>query len=96
MSISVKNIIVTIDGVPSSGFDLTLNDVMWRLDNFTLFQSLLSCNTLSFSMHKGPEESMEEARFTLCSQLIGKEITLSLDTDNIEIEIGRASCRERV
>lgn len=84
MSISVKNISVTIDGTPSSGFDLTLDGVMWRLDNFTLCQSLLSYNTLSFSMHKGPEEGEEETRFTLCSQLIGKEITLALDTDNIE------------
>lgn len=84
MSISVKNITVTIDGTSSSGFDLTLDGVMWRLDNFTLCQSLLSYNTLSFSMHKGPEEGEEEPRFTLCSQLIGKEITLALDTDNIE------------
>lgn len=84
MSISVKNITVTIDGTSSSGFDLTLDGVMWRLDNFTLCQSLLSYNTLNFSMHKGPEEGEEEPRFTLCSQLIGKEITLALDTDNIE------------
>ena len=84
MSISVKNISVSIDGTPSSGFDLTLDGVMWRLDNFTLCQSLLSYNTLNFSMHKGPEEGEEEPRFTLCSQLIGKEITLALDTDNIE------------
>lgn len=84
MSISVKNITITIDDVKSTGFDLTIDDETWRLDDFTLHQSLLSYNTLCFNMHKGPKEDDKEARFTLCSQIIGKEITLSLDTDNIE------------
>lgn len=84
MSISVKNIAVTIDGTASSGFDITLDGTMWRLDNFLLSQSLLTYNTLSFNMHKGPEEDVEETRLSLCSQLIGKEITLTLDTENIE------------
>jgi len=84
MSISVKNITVTIGNARSSGFDLTLDGEKWRLDDFTLHQSLLSYNTLYFNMHKGPKEDDREARFTLCSQLIGKEITLSLATDNIE------------
>lgn len=84
MSITVKNIAVTIDGIASSGFDITMEDVMWRLDNFSLMQSLLSYNTLTFNMHKGPEEGLEETRHSLCSQLIGKEITLALETDNIE------------
>lgn len=84
MSISVKNITVIIDDVKSSGFDLTFDGEMWRLDDFTLHQSLLSYNTLCFNMHKGPKEDDKEARFTLCSQIIGKEISLSLDTDNIE------------
>lgn len=84
MSISVKNITVTIDDAKSSGFDLNYDGETWRLDDFSLHQSLLSYNTLSFSMHKGPREDDKEARFSLCSQLIGKEITLNLDTDNIE------------
>lgn len=84
MSISVKNITVTIDDVKSSGFFLNLDGEMWRLDNFTLHQSLLSYNTLCFNMHKGPKEDDKEARFALCSQIIGKEITLSLDTYNVE------------
>ena len=84
MSISVKNITVTIDDVKSSGFDLIFDGEMWRLNDFTLYQSLLSYNTLCFTMHKGPQENDKEAKFSLCSQIIGKEITLSLDTDNIE------------
>ncbi len=84
MSISVKNITVNIDGNPSSGFYIPLDDTKWRLDNFTLYQSLLTYNTLSFSMHKVPEESINETKFAVCGQLIGKEITLSLETDNVE------------
>ena len=84
MSISVKNISVTIDGTSSSGFDITLEGVMWRLDNFSLFQSLLTHNTLNFRMHKGPAEGIEEPKLSLCGLLIGKEITLTLETDNIE------------
>jgi Rhs element Vgr protein len=84
MSISVKHITVTIDDVKSSGFDLNIDGEIWRLDDFTLHQSLLSYNTLCFNMHKGPKEDDKEAKFLLCSQIIGKEITLSLDTDNIE------------
>lgn len=84
MSISVKNISVKIDGVNSSGFDIYIGNTQWRLDNFTLYQGLLTPNTLTFTLHKGPEEDIEEAKFSLCSQLIGKEVELSLDTDIIE------------
>ena len=84
MSISVKNISVSIDGTPSSGFYIPLDDTKWRLNNFTLFQSLLTYNTLSFSMHKVPEESPNETKFSVCGQIIGKEITVSLETDIVE------------
>ncbi len=84
MSISVKNISVSIDGIPSSGFYIPLDDTKWRLDNFTLFQSLLTYNTLSFSMHKVPEESPNETKFSVCGKIIGKEITVSLETDIVE------------
>ena len=84
MSISVKNISVKIDGIPSSGFDIVIGNTQWRLDNFSLYQGLLTYNTLTFNLHKGPEEDIEETKFSLCSQLIGKEIELALDTDNIE------------
>lgn len=86
MSISIKNIAVAIDGTKSTGFCISLDGSAWRLDNFTLSQSLLSPNSLSFTMHKGPEENMNEALFTICGQIIGKEITISLETDSIEME----------
>ena len=84
MSISVKNISIAIGGTTSSGFDIDLDGAKYRLDNFTLYQSLLAHNSLSFSMHKGPEEEINEAMFSVCGQIIGKEITLNLQTDNIE------------
>jgi len=44
----------------------------------------LSYNSLSFSMHKGPEENVDEALFSVCGEIIGKKITVSLETDSIE------------
>lgn len=84
MSISVKNISIAIGGTTSSGFDIDLDGAKYRLDNFTLYQSLLAHNSLSFSMHKGPDEEINEAMFSVCGQIIGKDITITLQTDNIE------------
>ena len=84
MSISVKNISIAIGGTASSGFDIDLDGTKYRMDNFTLYQSLLTHNSLSFSMHKGPDEEINEAMFSVCGQIIGKNITVTLQTDNIE------------
>ena len=84
MSISVKSISIAIGGTISSGFDIDLEGTKYRMDNFTLYQSLLTHNSLSFSMHKGPDEEINEAQFSVCGQIIGKDITITLQTDNIE------------
>ena len=84
MSISVKNISIAIGGTASSGFDIELEGTKFRLDNFSLYQGLLTHNSLSFSMHKGPDEEINEAQFSVCGKIIGKEITVTLQTDNIE------------
>ena len=82
MSISVKNISISIDGVKSNEFDIELEGVKWHLDNFSLFQSLLAPNSLSFTMHhNNPRE--DENIFKVCGQIIGKEITVSLETEII-------------
>ena len=70
MSISVKNISVSIDGIKSNEFDIELEGITWHLDNFSLLQSLLSPNSLSFTMHKGPEEDINEALFAVCGHFI--------------------------
>lgn len=84
MSISVKNISINIGGTTSSGFDIDLDGARYRLDNFSLYQSLLTHNSLSFSMHKGPDEEINEAMFSVCGEIIGKDIAVTLQTDNIE------------
>lgn len=84
MSISVKSIRLTIGDDESSGFFIDLDDTQYRLDDFVLSQELLSHSILSFSMHKKPEEHINEALFSVCGQIIGKSVTLSLQTGNIE------------
>lgn len=84
MSISVKNLTAAINGTKSNGFCIELDGTRWRLDNFTLCQNLLSPNTLSFSLHKEPDERINEISFNICGLIIGKEVSVSLETDSIE------------
>lgn len=86
MSISIKNISVAIEGTKSTGFCIELDGTKWRLDNFMLSQSLLSPNMLSFSLHKEPDERINEISFNVCGAIIGKEVSLSLETESIEKE----------
>lgn len=86
MSTSIRNISVAIDGTKSSGFCIELDGTRWRLDNFMLSQSLLSPNTLSFSLHKEPDERINEVSFNVCGAIIGKEVLVSLETESIEKE----------
>lgn len=95
MSISVKNITVSIDGTSSQMFYIKLEGKSWYMENFSLYQSLLTYNSLSFSMHTDPLEDQSEPRFTICSYLIGKEITLTLQTDNIEKASKLSSSEEK-
>lgn len=83
MSITVKNISISIDGIKSSEFDIELEGTTYHLDNFSLVQNLMSPNTLSFTMHKGPEEELQEPQFSICGYIIGKEIEISLQTEII-------------
>ena len=85
MSISIRDISISIGGNVSTKFEIELDGVKYRLDHFTLRQALLSPNTLSFTVHKaGPEEDISETEFALCGYLVGKDISLSLMTDNVE------------
>ncbi|WP_455663851.1 type VI secretion system Vgr family protein [Phocaeicola sp.] len=85
MSISIKNITISIGEARSSQFNIELDGTFYRLDNFALYQSLLSPNSLSFTMQKGPDEDINEVLFSVCGQIIGKEIIILLETDNIEM-----------
>ena len=84
MSSTIKNFTLSIDGVSSLGFNLELDGIVYRLDSFKLHQSLLRHNTLSFRMHKGPKEDINEVMFTVCGEIIGKEVSMVLQTENFE------------
>ena len=84
MSISVKNISLSINGTQSEQFLIEIEGAKYRIDNFTLCQQLLVPNTLSFMLRKDPEEDISEIQFTACSAIIGKDVTLTLQTDAIE------------
>jgi Rhs element Vgr protein len=87
MSISIKNITISIDGTLSKKFKIDIDGARYNLDDFKLTQQLLKPNTLTFTMHKNPEEDISEPQFTACSSIIGKPITLDIQTDSTEREI---------
>ena len=80
MSITVKSISVSIGGTSSNGFNLSLAGGKYHLDNFSLYQRLLTSNTLSFTMCKDPDEGVGDPQFTACGELIGKDVVLRLST----------------
>ncbi len=85
MSISIRDISISIGGNVSTKFDIEIEGIKYKLDNFSLRQQLMAPNTLSFSVRKAdPDEDISEAEFALCGQLIGKDISLSIMTDNVE------------
>ena len=76
-----------IDGTPSTMFDIRIGEFgNWHMENFSLSQSLMQCNTLTFSMHSDPNELPSEAMFSVCSFLLGKPLTLFLQTSFVELE----------
>lgn len=81
MSISVKSISLSIDDIKSSEWNITL-DAKYHLDNFSLRHSLLCPSSLSFSLNRDPDETATDPRFNVCGQIIGREICLSLETEN--------------
>ena len=84
MSISIKNIFVAIGGTASSKFNIELGGAKYRLDDFEFRQNMLSFNTLTFSMLKSPDEDINETMFAVCGDIIGKDVTVTLQTDDIE------------
>ena len=87
MSISVNNIKVSVAGVDSNGFKIDIGGAKFRLDNFKLTQKLLSPCQLSFSLRKDPEEDISEIQFSACAAIIGKEVKLTLQTEEMEKQL---------
>lgn len=84
MSISVKNIAVSIDGTPSEQFYIKLYDNLFLMESFSLTQHLLEPCFLSFDLHKDTEESIDDINFNVCANIIGAHITLLLQTESTE------------
>lgn len=84
MSTTVSGLSLTIDGFRSEGFLIDIEGVLFKADDFTLTQCLMQPNTLRFRMRKGPMEDEAEPQFTTCSSIIGKDISLRLETHNFE------------
>ena len=76
MSISVKNIALSVNGTPSNQFNIELDGAKYTLDNFKITQKLLEPCRLEFVLRKAPEEDINEIQFTTCSSIIGKDVTL--------------------
>lgn len=87
MSISVKNISLSVNGTPSNQFKIELDGGKYRIDELRLIQKLLEPCKLKFKLRKDPEEDISEIQFTACGSMIGKSCTLSLQTDSVEQEI---------
>lgn len=84
MSTTVSRLILTIDDAKSDNFLIEVGGELFKLDNFVLTQSLMQPNTLRFIMRKGPREDGSEPQFKTCGDIIGKDVTLILETSNLE------------
>lgn len=84
MSTIVSRFSLTIDNAKSEGFLIEIDGDLFQIDNFVLTQSLMQPNILHFRMWKGPKEDGSEPQFKTCGQIIGKDISLSLETENFE------------
>ena len=91
MSISVKNIAVSIGGTNSDKFKIKLDGALYHLDNFRMEQRLLHPVSLSFTLFKDPIEDIKEPQFSICKNLIGQEVKLTLQTEPMEKEISNAN-----
>lgn len=84
MSTTVSRFTLTIDDAKSEGFLIEVGGELFKLDNFVLTQCLMQPNILRFRMRKGPRENDGEPQFKTCGSIIGKDVTLSLETVNFE------------
>lgn len=90
MAISVKNIILTIEGNKSNQWNINIDGEDYHLDSFTLRHGLLVPSSLSFTLTRDPEEDANDPLINVCGSIVGKEIRLTLQTTGLdpETEIG--------
>ncbi len=95
MSISVKNISLSIGEVISDKFKIKIDNALYHLDNFVLEQKLMCPCRLTFTMFKDPVEDINEPQFSICSSIIGQELKLTLKTETMETEFANGSDGEK-
>jgi phage-related baseplate assembly protein len=84
MSTTISRFSLTIDDAKSENFLIEIDGELFKVDNFVLSQNLMQPNVLRFRMRKGPKEDSSEPQFKICGSIIGKDIALSLETENVE------------
>lgn len=84
MSTTVSKLTLTIGDARSENFLIEIAGVLFAMDDFTLSQCLLQPNILTFRLRKGPKEGDDEPQFRACGYIIGKDVSLVLETENIE------------
>lgn len=84
MSSTIRSIQVWIGNTQSQEFTINLGGINYRLSNFSLDQRILHPNTLIFSLHKTSAETIGDARFLVCEQLIGKNVAVRVYTTTHE------------
>ena len=87
MSVSVKSISVSINGILSEQFHIDINGSGFTIGGFTLSQTLLNPCRLSFGLQKDTEENADDVNFKVCQDIIGKNIALVLQTEAMEADI---------
>ena len=87
MSISVKDLSVSIGGARSNKFNIEISGCKFTLSGFSLSQRLLDHSYLSFSLIKNPLEDISDTQFQACADMIGMPVELTLQTDSMEVEM---------
>ena len=86
MAISVKNITLCIDGNKSREWNIVIDEEDYHLDNFSIRYGLLSPSILSFTLTRDPEEHANDPLINVSGLIVGKEISLSLQTMGLQTE----------
>ena len=87
MSVSVKSISVSINGILSEQFHIEINGSAFTMQGFSLSQTLLNPCRLSFGLQKDTDENAEDVNFKVCQDIIGQNIALVLQTEAMEVDL---------
>lgn len=86
MAISVNNIILSIEGFTSKQWNINIDGEDYHLDNFSMRHSLLAPSSLSFTLTRDPEEDANDPLINVCGTIIGKNVTLTVQTLGLNLE----------